>query len=116
MIHESVRARLAEDIRLRVTLGRDDYRRVVADTVETWEGEPGHPEPVTALAEEIASEEFARHLAEQVSWPERTDCDRLSLALIDLAQSGIVTREDYQCCESSAGGEPSSNPAVLVRH
>lgn len=45
------------------------------------------------------------HLAEQHTWPDVTDNDRLSRAFAALDESGIVARENFTCCQQCAGEE-----------
>ncbi|MCO8269836.1 hypothetical protein M1L60_04425 [Actinoplanes sp. TRM 88003] len=53
----------------------------------------------------VAREEFAAHLAEQASWPSRTDNDRLTDAFRALDTAGIVARQDFACCQNCGVAE-----------
>jgi hypothetical protein len=48
----------------------------------------------------LTQEDLAQHEKDQESWPATTDCDRLDLAFEALEGSGILCRQDYQCCLS----------------
>ena len=54
-------------------------------------------EPYAAI---LTQEYLAEHEKDQESWPATTDCDRLDLAFEALERSGILCRQDYQCCLS----------------
>ncbi|MFI7697835.1 DUF6891 domain-containing protein [Nonomuraea sp. NPDC049480] len=95
---EETREELAEDVRVAVSVGRLDFPQLVEDVVESWAEEVDDPAPLAEAVREIAAREFAGHLAAQARWPEVTDCDRLSMAMLELAMAGIVPRECYMCC------------------
>ncbi|TDB78798.1 hypothetical protein E1264_36435 [Actinomadura sp. KC216] len=96
---------LREHIRVRLALGKDDFDTIVERAAECMDDTPD----VTSLAREIAAEEFAAYLADQRTWPDVTDSDRLLRAFRDLDMSGIVARADFSCCQncgiSEVGGE-----------
>lgn len=92
-------------IRFLLALGTDDFDSIIERCAEFM---PGTPD-VTALAREIAAEEFAAYLADQATWPDVTESDLLLRAFRDLDLSGIVARADFACCQncgiSEVGGE-----------
>ncbi|MEV0593215.1 DUF6891 domain-containing protein [Nonomuraea cavernae] len=100
MIEPTVLEELSEDLRTQVAVGRSAYSWLVEDAMERWADEVEDDQLLESTIREIATQELARHLAEQAAWPESTDCDRLSLAMIDLTQAGIVSRENYTCCRN----------------
>ncbi|TMQ92247.1 hypothetical protein ETD83_27525 [Actinomadura soli] len=99
---------LREHIRVLLALGADDFDTIVGRCAEYLDGTPD----VTSLASEIAAEEFAAYLADQRTWPDVTDSDRLLRAFRELDTSGIVARADFTCCQncgiSEVGGEVPS--------
>ncbi|WUI01958.1 hypothetical protein OHR68_09150 [Spirillospora sp. NBC_00431] len=96
---------LREYIRFLLALGTDDFDSIIDRCVEYLEDTP----EVTALAREIAAEEFPAYLTDQRTWPDVTDSDRLLRAFRELDMSGIVARADFACCQScgisEVGGE-----------
>lgn len=44
-------------------------------------------------------------LEEEKDWPEVTDCDKLTSALMELDEEGIVAREHFTCCGSCGASE-----------
>ncbi|WP_283137105.1 HEAT repeat domain-containing protein [Rhizohabitans arisaemae] len=97
-INESIRDEISKSVRLGVALAREDYRQLVVDVLESWSQELDDSAELHRYAVKVVQRELARHLVEQMDWPEVTDCDRLSLALIELAMAGIVSREIFTCC------------------
>jgi hypothetical protein len=73
--------------------------RTRADVLDLLLPEPGAaPSPAEAAA--IVEERWQARLAEQRSWPARTDVDRLDDAFAALDRSGIVARANFSCCSS----------------
>ncbi|WP_433337419.1 DUF6891 domain-containing protein [Spirillospora sp. CA-294931] len=99
MIDEVQRTNLREHLRLLLALGEDDFDGVVRGGVEYLRGTADEAE-VAELAREFAVEEFAGYLAEQETWPEVLESDRVLRAFRDLDLAGIVARADYACCQN----------------
>jgi hypothetical protein len=49
---------------------------------------------------QLISDALAVHQAEQVGWGPTTDCDRLDEAFAALNAQGIVSRQDFSCCNN----------------
>ncbi|AQZ66377.1 unnamed protein product [[Actinomadura] parvosata subsp. kistnae] len=98
LLDESVRDQITEEIHTAVAAGRHDFERVVRGVLETWADEVDDQALLDEAVREVTAEEFAAHLAAQARWPATTDNDRLSLAMGELAQAGILAREHYTCC------------------
>ncbi|MGR6923491.1 DUF6891 domain-containing protein [[Actinomadura] parvosata] len=98
LLDESVRDQITEEIHTAVAAGRHDFERVVRGVLETWAGEVDDKALLDEAVRDVTAEEFAAHLAAQARWPATTDNDRLSLAMGELAQAGILAREHYTCC------------------
>ncbi|WP_406197971.1 hypothetical protein OH807_13290 [Kitasatospora sp. NBC_01560] len=69
-------------------------------------------------AEEIVAPLWRERLAEQASWPEVTDVDRLEEAFDALEDQGIVAAMDFTCCASCGyeeiGGEADDDSRGFV--
>lgn len=100
MTHEPVESSVRDHARFLVALGRHDFESVVRQCDELFDADdvPG-----------IVAETFAAHLADQRTWPDDLDTDRLQRAFRELDTSGIVARLDHTCCQSCGiaeiGGE-----------
>ena len=60
-------------------------------------------------AKELTRQAFEARRAEQATWPEITDCDRLDIAFAELEERGIISRQNFSCCGSCGSveiGEP----------
>ncbi|GAA0368671.1 hypothetical protein NE235_04090 [Actinoallomurus spadix] len=98
------RDELRNDIREALAIGDQDFDTIIEDCVEYLHGvaEAG---AVRAAATEIAAEEFAAYRAEQKSWPDVLDTDRLIGAFRELETAGIIARENFTCCQSCGTAE-----------
>ncbi len=67
--------------------------QVVRQDCEDCGGDP-------ATAARIVDAEFHALRAEQATWPEVTDNDRLDAACAALSEHGIVVRQNFTCCGS----------------
>jgi hypothetical protein len=104
MSDDDLRREATELIRSGVARGRFTYEQIVADAVEYLADEHDE-EGLSELAGQIARQEFAAHLAEQATWPARTDSDRLTDAFRTLDRAGIVARQDFACCQNCGVSE-----------
>ncbi|MFU8870302.1 DUF6186 family protein [Micromonospora sp. SL4-19] len=91
-------------VRRQVALAVLPAAAIVAETVEYLDGE-AEPARIEELAWAAVAEELTAHLAEQESWPEVTDSDRLTAAFRALSAAGIVARENFTCCQNCGLGE-----------
>ena len=60
---------------------------------------------VRPLVPSILEDCVRQHAAEQDTWPEETDCDRLSSAFEQLERQGVLARQDFSCCGNCGVGE-----------
>ncbi|MEU4608422.1 hypothetical protein AB0F43_36010 [Kribbella sp. NPDC023972] len=62
--------------------------------------------PVTdEQLEQLVGELWQARLAEQESWPERTDADRLAAAFDELDTAGVIARMNFTCCQTCGTAE-----------
>ncbi|MBR7831110.1 hypothetical protein KDK95_32695 [Actinospica sp. MGRD01-02] len=90
-----VAARAAENARLLVTYGTYDVYQVADMLIHRQDEDEetrGLEPMVFVQTKRIAEAAWQRRLAEQASWPERTDVDALEAALALLAGGGICAR------------------------
>ncbi len=73
------------------------YRAAQA-LVDTFSESGGHLRLVHNQAMRIVLAAWRARTAEQLTWPERTDPDRLHEAFGTLERHGIVARADFTCC------------------
>ncbi|QFG20901.1 hypothetical protein [Actinomadura sp. WMMB 499] len=109
MTHDAEDLPLPDHARFLVALGRHDYESVVRQCGEILD------DPEGADVRRVVADAFAAHLADQETWPDELDTDRLQRALRDLDTSGIVARLDHTCCQncglSEIGGEVARGDA-----
>ena len=86
--------------------GFDEPAEIAANAVEMFGDDAGdQAADLGPLVEELIERAVAAHLAEQATWPGRTDCDRLDDALDALTQSGIIARQNFTCCRTCGHAE-----------
>ena len=82
--------------------GVADWLVIVCDADEY----PGVDDDLrAAVARAAVRRAIERQVQIQISWPEKTDCDRLAEAFEVLASSGIVTSAGESCCSNCAHSE-----------
>ena len=115
MIDSEDRDLLRNQIREALAIGDDDFDTIVEECVDYLDTAPDS-DAVAEAATEIAKEEFAAYMAEQETWPDLLDVDRLLRAFRDLETAGIVARANFTCCQTCGtaeiGGEVPEGSAV----
>ncbi|MCP3782831.1 hypothetical protein NLX85_05565 [Micromonospora sp. A3M-1-15] len=86
-------------VRQQVALAELPAAAIVAETVKYLDDAAGE-NGVAELAWAAVAEELSAHLADQETWPEVTDSDRLTAAFRALDATGIVARENFTCCQN----------------
>jgi hypothetical protein len=62
--------------------------------------------PVTdKQVEQLVDELWRARLAEQQTWPERTDADKLEAAFAELDAAGVIARMNFTCCQTCGMAE-----------
>ncbi|MEU4482403.1 hypothetical protein AB0F68_30720 [Micromonospora sp. NPDC023966] len=101
---DDLRAEIRTFVRRQVALAELPAAAIVTETVEYLDGE-AEEDRVAELAWAVVAEELTAHLADQRSWPEVTDNDRLTAAFRALTAAGVVARENFTCCQNCGVAE-----------
>jgi hypothetical protein len=96
---------LHEFIRVQVAAGFSPVADVVDEAIEIFVDTSLPPHALREVAQTLAEQALAGHIAEQATWPETTDCDRLDAAFAALDADGIVARQHFSCCGSCGASE-----------
>jgi hypothetical protein len=96
---------LHDFIKVQVAAGYASADEIVDEAVEVFVDSSLDPLALRTAAEVITDQALAGHLAEQVGWPETTDCDRLDAAFATLDTLGIVARQHFSCCGTCGAQE-----------
>lgn len=96
---------LREYIRVQVSAGFSPVPAVVAEAVDVFADTTLPPGALREAASALAAEAIAAQLADQESWPETTDNDRLDAAFASLEAAGIVARQHFSCCGTCGATE-----------
>ena len=96
---------LHEFIRVQVAAGFSPVADVVDEAIEIFVDTSLPPDALREVAQTLAGQALAAQLAEQATWPEATDCDRLDAAFAALDAVGIVARQHFSCCGSCGANE-----------
>jgi hypothetical protein len=96
---------LQDFIRVQVAAGYSPISAVVDEAVDVFADNTLPAGAVRAAAAAIAETALTAHLAEQESWPQTTDCDRLDAAFAALDGVGVVVRQHFTCCGSCGATE-----------
>ena len=91
-------------IRRDIATGFESPDEIVDSVVELLSDEADSA-VLRPYARRMAGEVLAEQLAEQATWPEVTDCDRLDAAFAGLEEGGIVCRQHFSCCGTCGVGE-----------
>src|SRR5688572_13134545 len=83
---------LAALVRHRVACGFEDAQEIYESITETYD------EIDESIIEKLVDEAFAERDAAAESWPEKTDCDRLDMAFVELEAERVVPRHNFACC------------------
>jgi hypothetical protein len=95
---------LREDIRLHVATGYADEAEILQNARDCFEGEI-EPSSLERESRRLLAEALAEHAEQQRTWPATTDCDRLDAAFAALEAQGIMSRQNYSCCQTCGTGE-----------
>jgi hypothetical protein len=86
-------------IRRKTAGGFDSPEDIERSAVEVF-SDNQKPEVLGPIAERLTSEAVAAQLAAQEQWPEVTDCDLLDRAFAELERAGVVSRQNFTCCQT----------------
>jgi hypothetical protein len=99
-----VSADIREYVRQLVAGGFDSSAAIFEAVMEVYR-DGLEPMALRATAEQFTKEAVKQHQANQMSWPDVTDCDHLDAALTELNRLGIVCRQNFSCCGTCGAGE-----------
>jgi hypothetical protein len=75
---------------------REEIIWKVTEFIEDEYGLEGVRERVVRETDQL----IEKHLNNQLSWPEQTDCDRIDAVFAALETKGIIARQNFTCCNS----------------
>jgi hypothetical protein len=96
---------LHEFIRVQVAAGFAPITDVVDEAVEVFADTSLPPDALREAATTLAEQAIASHLAEQATWPDTTDCDRIESAFSALDAAGILARQHFSCCAACGAND-----------
>lgn len=101
---ESIEMEIQQFIDRRVAEGFDSEEDIVESTLEYFEHDyPGDDLP--NLATQLTERAIRKHLDAEKKWQEVTDCDKLDKVFERLEDEGIVSRQNFTCCQSCGHAE-----------
>lgn len=104
VLPDSLKEELEQFIARRVAEGFDSEEDIVEDALEFFEHDfPG--DNLTELAARITDEAIKKHLDNEKTWINSTDCDKLDRAFEQLENEGIVSRQNFTCCQTCGHSE-----------
>ncbi|MDT5025006.1 MAG: hypothetical protein QOE61_1432 [Micromonosporaceae bacterium] len=97
---------LHDFIKVQVAAGYAPMGEIVDDAVEVFAADTtADANALRDAALAVADRALSAHVADQASWPETTDCDRLDAAFAELDRAGIVARQHFSCCGTCGAHE-----------
>jgi hypothetical protein len=96
---------LHDFIKVQVAAGYAPVDEIIDDAVEVFADATTDLPALRVAARAVAGRALSAHIAEQLSWPATTDCDRLDAAFAELDRSGIVARQHFSCCGTCGSHE-----------
>ncbi|MFC5890869.1 hypothetical protein RMN57_12275 [Kitasatospora sp. CM 4170] len=109
-----VRSEAEERARELIRCGFQESDEIAESLVDEFEEEGLTAEDAAAVVGPL----WRERLAEQASWPETTDVDRLAAAFDALEEGGVVAAMDFTCCASCGyaeiGGEAEEGSRGFV--
>ncbi len=92
-------------IRIQIAAGFSPVDDVIDEAVEVFADTTLAPEALRAAAGALVEQAMAAQRADQATWPETTDCDRLDAAFAALDAAGVVARQHFSCCGTCGATE-----------
>lgn len=104
VLPDSLEDELEQFIGRRVAEGFDSEEDIVEDALEYFDHDfPGDNLP--EVAARLTDEAIKRHLDDEKTWINSTDCDKLDLVFEQLEAEGIVARQNFTCCQTCGHSE-----------
>ena len=96
---------LHDFIKVQVAAGYTNVDEIVHEAVEVFADTTPDLAALRVAAQAVADQSLSAHLQAQSQWPATTDCDRLDAAFAELADLGIVARQNFSCCGTCGAHE-----------
>lgn len=104
VLPDSLEEELEQFIGRRVAEGFDSEEDIVEDALEYFEHDfPGDNLP--EVAARLTDQAIKKHLDDERTWINSTDCDKLDLVFEQLEGEGIVARQNFTCCQTCGHSE-----------
>src|SRR5579883_3124579 len=98
---DEIRAFIAQ----RVAEGFDAEEDIVEEALDYFADDYGKDPAFAPLLRKITIELIEAHMHEERKWASQTDCDKLDAAFDELEQQGIVSRQNFTCCQTCGHAE-----------
>ncbi|MBX9572377.1 MAG: hypothetical protein K2X77_26005 [Candidatus Obscuribacterales bacterium] len=99
VLPDSLEEELEQFIGRRVAEGFDSEEDIVEGALEYFEHDfPGDNLP--EVAARLTEEAIKKHLDNEKTWINSTDCDKLDVVFDQLEGEGIVARQNFTCCQT----------------
>ncbi len=99
VLPDSLEEELEQFIGRRVAEGFDSEEDIVEGALEYFEHDfPGDNLP--EVAARMTEEAIKKHLDNEKTWINSTDCDKLDVVFDQLEGEGIVARQNFTCCQT----------------
>lgn len=95
---------LREQIRRDVAAGFRDEDAILQNASDVFQDEL-EPTLIQQEASRMLRELLAEHAEAARAWPAETDCDRLDAAFAALEAGGVISRQNFSCCQTCGSDE-----------
>jgi hypothetical protein len=96
---------LHDFIKVQVAAGFAPIDEIVDEAVEVFTEATADGTALRGAALAVAQRALSAHVADQATWSDTTDCDRLDAAFAELDRAGIAARQHFSCCGTCGAHE-----------